>query len=815
MVSYMNRLFFLLLFLLTGLGLEAQTFSSIIISTNPNGARYSVDGQMYNYTQTFVWPTGSEHILQFITDSNQGVLQTTLDGLTQYRFSGWVDNAGLLVPTGSLIQTITANPAITSITATLTVAYLVRLNYFASPSPTTDPPVPPVCGAPGGTGAIPAGETRPGVVYISNACYWSSVNLFIQANSLVNLNAFPYPGWVFLGWDLDGQGIRPYLTSLTITGPVTLIPEFTQGKLVHFLTNPLGLEVLVDHETVPTRTSSNVATCPIGEDQAVNPQTEFPPLCFGDFYFAPGSAHLIGGVSPQRDKSSNWWVFNNWSNGLAPNSLYTADTNTGTAATLTGNFVAGAEASFLTVPSGLQLTVDGQSNWPSYNFVWGVGSTHTVAAAAAQFSAAGRQYTFQGWSNAGGASQSVTVTPAEASSGLRMTATYSILSRVVVQSTPGNVSILVDGTSCQTPCTIDRQNGTQVHLTAQTQIPMGTGARLDFSSWSDGGASDHVYTVNQDYTTLTLSYTPFYQLSAASSPANGIAFQFSPSSSDMFYAQNTRVTVTAVANAGFKFLLWNGALSGAFPSGVVTMSVPQSVTALANTVPYIAPAGVGNAAGVTPSSSVAPGSIISIYGEGLAPNLEIGPTNPVSQSLLGVSVTVNGSILGLLFVSPQQINAQLPSSLSAGSYTLLVHSTGQPDVSSTFSVSRDAPGLFFQTISLEEYSIAMHADGSMVTPDSPAASGETISFLGTGFGPYNATVVDGFFPPNPAPTVTDSVTLSVGSQSPSVTWSGAAAGYTGVTLTSFQVPTGLPSGKVPLSVSVNGTVSNTVQLPLQ
>ena len=188
----------------------------------------------------------------------------------------------------------------------------------------------------------------------------------------------------------------------------------------------------------------------------------------------------------------------------------------------------------------------------------------------------------------------------------------------------------------------------------------------------------------------------------------------------------------------------------------------------------------------------------------------------MSQSILGVSVTVNDSILGLLFVSPQQINAQIPSSLSDGSYTLVVHSTGEPDVSAAFTVSRDAPGLFFQTIGSKQYAIALHADGSVITPESPAAAGETISFLGTGFGPYKGTVLDGFFPTNPAPTVSDTVTISLGSQSPAVIWSGAAVGYTGVTSTKFQVPTGLPSGtSVPLSVSVNGTVSNTVQLPLE
>jgi uncharacterized protein (TIGR03437 family) len=111
--------------------------------------------------------------------------------------------------------------------------------------------------------------------------------------------------------------------------------------------------------------------------------------------------------------------------------------------------------------------------------------------------------------------------------------------------------------------------------------------------------------------------------------------------------------------------------------------------------------------------------------------------------------------------------------------------------------------------------MAFHADGSMVTTSSPAAAGETISLLGTGFGPYQTGVLDGFFPPNPPPAVADSVVLSVGGTNATAT-STAAPGFTGVVSTQFQVPSGLPSGtSVPVLVTINGTDSNAVMLPIQ
>jgi uncharacterized protein (TIGR03437 family) len=246
------------------------------------------------------------------------------------------------------------------------------------------------------------------------------------------------------------------------------------------------------------------------------------------------------------------------------------------------------------------------------------------------------------------------------------------------------------------------------------------------------------------------------------------------------------------------------------------MSSPHAVVARLDKVPFIAPAGVKNAVGDTPNSTVAPGSIISIFGESLAPVLEVGRVNPLAQSIAGVTVTVNDRILPLLYVSPAQINAQVPSGLSDGDYTLQVHNTGQDDISATFSVARNSPGLFFQTLNSQQYALALHDDGTVVTPDNPARPGETLSLLGTGFGPYNALVIDGFFPPNPAPGLADSVNLSTGDQVMSTMWSGAAPGYTGITLTKFKVPDGIESGAtVPVKVTVNGANSNTVMVPIR
>src|SRR5260370_1309910 len=145
----MNRFALLSALTLTGLCSYAQAAESAIsISTDPPGARFSVDGQVYIQAQTFVWPKGSKHFLVFITDPalpNQApntLIQTSVDGQTKWGFGGWVDNAGLLLPVNDAIQTITADPRITTIKTKLTVSYRVLLAFFHSATyhPRSPPP---------------------------------------------------------------------------------------------------------------------------------------------------------------------------------------------------------------------------------------------------------------------------------------------------------------------------------------------------------------------------------------------------------------------------------------------------------------------------------------------------------------------------------------------------------------------------------------------------------------------------------------------------------------------------------------------------
>ncbi len=361
-----------------------------------------------------------------------------------------------------------------------------------------------------------------------------------------------------------------------------------------------------------------------------------------------------------------------------------------------------------------------------------------------------------------------------------------------------------------------------MQVTIPASVPQSATSRLDFGSWSTGSTSTTLQlTYSQGVQTLTATYYTSYLLITSTSPANGAAFKFSPPSPDGYFPAGTPISVTPVANAGFKFASWAGDLQGTLIPGYLTMNMPHAVIANLLSVPVIPPAGVTNAAGPTPDGSVAPGSIISIYGQGLAGTTQVGPSSPLAQTIANVTVTVNGMLMPLIFVSPGQINAEVPVELANGSYTLTVQWLGQQPVSASFTVSRNAPGIF--TIANPQnlpLGAALHQDGTLITMNSPARRNEIVSLYGTGLGPLTHTVIDGFpaamSPLNP---VTDPVTVNAGGVTVPpcpATWAGAAPTLVGTDIVQLQIVDAIPSATtINLAVTAGGKTSATIQLPVQ
>ncbi len=143
------------------------------------------------------------------------------------------------------------------------------------------------------------------------------------------------------------------------------------------------------------------------------------------------------------------------------------------------------------------------------------------------------------------------------------------------------------------------------------------------------------------------------------------------------------------------------------------------------------------------TGAIAPQMVVAIHGSNLAAQTSVASQSPLPALLGGTSVTFNGIAAPLLYVSPQQINAQVPSGVRFPGPSPVVVTT-VAGVSAPFSVpvtNGGAPGIFTQDASGCGQSVAfnVHADGS-ITMNTPETSLDPVQDVGltvflTGLGP--------------------------------------------------------------------------------
>jgi uncharacterized protein (TIGR03437 family) len=173
--------------------------------------------------------------------------------------------------------------------------------------------------------------------------------------------------------------------------------------------------------------------------------------------------------------------------------------------------------------------------------------------------------------------------------------------------------------------------------------------------------------------------------------------------------------------------------------------------------PAVNAGGVVNSASYAPGG-VAPGSIVSIFGTNLASQLASASSIPLPTMLGNVSsVTFNGIPAALYFVSPNQINAQLPwNVLPAGSISgtadVVVTTSAGASAPQSVQVVPAMPGIF--TVSANGFGQAIatdNADGAIAAPTGsisglkthPIKIGDYLILWCTGLGPVDSTIENG------------------------------------------------------------------------
>lgn len=225
------------------------------------------------------------------------------------------------------------------------------------------------------------------------------------------------------------------------------------------------------------------------------------------------------------------------------------------------------------------------------------------------------------------------------------------------------------------------------------------------------------------------------------------------------------------------------------------------------------------------AGAAAPGSYVEIYGSNLAGTTRAwtatdfaGPVAPTS--LDNVSATVNGAKAYISYVSPVQVNIEIPDGIANGPAAVVVTYSGRASAPATITITAQKPGLLAPAsfnVAGKQYLAAIHgATGAFVSggnitglAPAPAMAGETLILYGTGFGPIAGSTVAGQIASG-LTKLASPFSVTMGTTAATVEYAGLAPELVGVYQFNVVVPQGLMGNEVTVQTSLNGT-ANTLQ----
>lgn len=215
-----------------------------------------------------------------------------------------------------------------------------------------------------------------------------------------------------------------------------------------------------------------------------------------------------------------------------------------------------------------------------------------------------------------------------------------------------------------------------------------------------------------------------------------------------------------------------------------------------------APVAAVSAAGFRAGQPVAPGSLAALFGQFPGASTQAAAGAPLSTRLGETEVLIGGAAAPLLYVSPAQINLQVPGKAQTAQHLVEVRVGGRSVARGVVTVIPVAPGVF----------AAVGPDGRF----NAVRAGQTLTIYATGQGEVAPAVEDGA----PAPVQPPAVTLTrpdvfIGYKSAPVLFSGLAPGWVGLWQINIAVPPDAPVGSaVPLIVN-QGITSNALPIKVE
>jgi uncharacterized protein (TIGR03437 family) len=250
---------------------------------------------------------------------------------------------------------------------------------------------------------------------------------------------------------------------------------------------------------------------------------------------------------------------------------------------------------------------------------------------------------------------------------------------------------------------------------------------------------------------------------------------------------------TAIANltiSGVTILPWN------YDAAVA----PPNITSVVN---------AGNL-----GTDIAPGGLISVFGTQLSPVNMATSEIPLPTALANSCLSVNGLPVPILYVSPTQVNAQMPYQ-AIGDVTMVLRTPGGQSDNYNVVIEPNAPSVFMASVGPDTNvpTVVRNDDNELVTPSHPIhrKSNTALIIYLTGLGPTTPAVATGQpGPSNPLAISQLAPTVTLGGVELPVLFSGLAPGLVGVDQINVSVPVDVPDGmSVPLAIT-QGSVATTI-----
>ena len=235
------------------------------------------------------------------------------------------------------------------------------------------------------------------------------------------------------------------------------------------------------------------------------------------------------------------------------------------------------------------------------------------------------------------------------------------------------------------------------------------------------------------------------------------------------------------------------------------------------------------ATGYGGSPMIAPATWVEIYGQNLSTTLKQvwggSDFNGVQApaALGGTTVKVGGQSAFVEFVSPEQVNVQIPSTVATGRQPVVVTTAGGSSVATMVTVNSVQPGILAPgalSINGIQYVEALFPDGFTYVlppvagiPTRRAKPGDIVLLYGIGFGPVSPNINAGLIVQQS--NALSGFTISIGGQPATVQFAGLVSGFLGLYQFNVVIPPISASDSTPVTFAINGnTGTQTLYLPI-